>query len=234
MGQDTPVGRPRRFPAETRHRRSRAIASQREATRAPAPPPRLRRQGAKTAPKTKVSSPGRSVGFELRTAAFSVDAALPLGQHHLDLARSKLQSSIFEALACCHSDTVTQITENRVGEVSFEFFRLEFFSERTARTKRIKTGHRSPAGGVSIGPSALDRRTGAVRSCVRSRCIAGSPRGALRRHHCRPARCAGFWHVSASAAGAAAGQHESRPAVPPAQGAAARAGSPIEPGRTGA
>jgi hypothetical protein len=152
-----------------------------------------------------------------------------------NIIRSKLQSSIFEALACCHSDTVTQITENRVGEVSFEFFRLEFFSERTARTKRIKTGHRSPAGGVSIGPSALDRRTGAVRSCVRSRCIAGSPRGALRRHHCRPpARCAGFWHVSASAAGAAAGQHESRPAVPPAQGAAARAGSPIEPGRTGA
>ena len=38
-----------------------------------------------------------------------------------------------------------------------------------------------------MGPSALYRRTGTVRSSVRSPHIVGSQRSAPRRHHCRPA-----------------------------------------------
>jgi hypothetical protein len=38
-----------------------------------------------------------------------------------------------------------------------------------------------------MGPIALDRRTGTVRSSVRSHEITGSRPGVPRRHHCRPA-----------------------------------------------
>ena len=51
--------------------------------------------------------------------------------------------------------------------------------------------HSSPAGAVSIGPSALDRRTGAVRSSVRSHRIVGSRPDVPRRHPCRPATLLG-------------------------------------------
>ena len=56
--------------------------------------------------------------------------------------------------------------------------------------------HSSPAGAVSIGPSGLDRRTGAVHSSVRSRDIVGSQPTVPRRHHCRPAASSGgVWHA---------------------------------------
>ena len=62
--------------------------------------------------------------------------------------------------------------------------------------KRRKTGHSPPAGGASMGPSALDRKPSAVCSSVRSHGIVGSQRGAPRRHRCRPpACCEGFWHA---------------------------------------
>ena len=48
-------------------------------------------------------------------------------------------------------------------------------------------GHSSPAGGASIGPSGLNRRTSAVHNSVRSHRIADSQPTVLRRHHCRPA-----------------------------------------------
>jgi hypothetical protein len=53
-------------------------------------------------------------------------------------------------------------------------------------------GHSSPAGTVSTGPSALYRRSTAVRSSVRSHHIVGSQPNVPRRHHCRRvARCEG-------------------------------------------
>jgi hypothetical protein len=56
--------------------------------------------------------------------------------------------------------------------------------------------HSSPAGAVSIGPSGLDRRTGAVHSSVRSCDIVGSQPTVPRRHHCRPvASSGGVWHA---------------------------------------
>jgi hypothetical protein len=68
--------------------------------------------------------------------------------------------------------------------------------------KRTKPERSSPAAGVSVGPSALDRRTGTVRSAVRSRGIARSLHGAPRRHHCRPAaRYDRLQRLSAASAG---------------------------------
>ena len=49
--------------------------------------------------------------------------------------------------------------------------------------KRSKTDHSSPAEEVSMGPSALDRRTGATRSSVRSHRIVGLQPSVPRRHH---------------------------------------------------
>ena len=63
-------------------------------------------------------------------------------------------------------------------------------------------GHSSRAGAVRMGPSALYRRTGTVRSSVRSPHIVGSQRSAPRRHHCRPApRFCSEMTVSAASAG---------------------------------
>jgi hypothetical protein len=45
-------------------------------------------------------------------------------------------------------------------------------------------GRSSRAGAVSIGPSALNRRTGLIFSPVRSHCIVGSQPSVPRRHHC--------------------------------------------------
>ena len=54
--------------------------------------------------------------------------------------------------------------------------------------RRTHNGHSSPAGGVSMGPSGLDRRTTAIRSSVRSHgIIVGSQPDLPRRHRCRPA-----------------------------------------------
>jgi hypothetical protein len=49
-----------------------------------------------------------------------------------------------------------------------------------------KLGRRSPAGAVSMGPSAFDRRNSAVRSSVRSHRIVRSQPSEPRRHHRRP------------------------------------------------
>ena len=63
-------------------------------------------------------------------------------------------------------------------------------------------GRSSRAGAVRMGPSALYRRTGTVRSSVRSPHIVGSQRSAPRRHHCRPApRFCSEMTVSAASAG---------------------------------
>ena len=63
-------------------------------------------------------------------------------------------------------------------------------------------GRSSRAGAVRMGPSALYRRTGTVRSSVRSPHIVGSQRSAPRRHHCRPApRFCSKMTVSAASAG---------------------------------
>jgi hypothetical protein len=51
---------------------------------------------------------------------------------------------------------------------------------------RRKPGRSSPAGVASMGPSALNRRTGAVRSAVRSHAFGGWRPAIPRRHHCRP------------------------------------------------
>ena len=55
---------------------------------------------------------------------------------------------------------------------------------RASRTKRARDGHSSPVGAVSVGPSALDRRTSTIHSSVRShhsvRWLRGAPRRRLR------------------------------------------------------
>ena len=62
--------------------------------------------------------------------------------------------------------------------------------------KRTKPDHSSPADAVSIGPGALNRRTGAIRSSVRSHPVVGSQPGVFRRHHCRPpALFRHVWHA---------------------------------------
>jgi hypothetical protein len=55
-----------------------------------------------------------------------------------------------------------------------------------SRTERAQNGHSSRGGDVSIGPSAFDRRTGAVGSPVRSHRAVRSQPSEPRRHHCRP------------------------------------------------
>jgi hypothetical protein len=68
--------------------------------------------------------------------------------------------------------------------------------------KRARNGHSSPGGGASIGPSALDRRNGAVRSSVRSHHIVRLQHSALQRHHCRPeVRSHCFRQASAASVG---------------------------------
>jgi hypothetical protein len=72
----------------------------------------------------------------------------------------------------------------------------------TRGQKRAKPGHSSPAGAASTGPSALDRRTNAVRSSVRSHRIVRSQPSEPRRHHCRPeARVDRLRRLSAASAG---------------------------------
>ena len=63
-------------------------------------------------------------------------------------------------------------------------------------------GHSSRAGAVRMGPSARYRRTGTVRSSVRSHRIVRSQRSALERQHCRPdALMMSFWRASAASVG---------------------------------
>ena len=69
-----------------------------------------------------------------------------------------------------------------------------FYTDRGA--KRSHNGHRSPAGAVSIGPSALDRRSSAVRSSVPSRHCTGWQPAIPRPHRCRPPELSRHvWHA---------------------------------------
>ena len=71
------------------------------------------------------------------------------------------------------------------GEMSVGEAALSHFSPIDGRGAR-KSGHSSPAGAGSVGPSALDRRSTTSCSSVRSHRAVRSQRSALRRHHCRP------------------------------------------------
>ena len=86
-----------------------------------------------------------------------------------------------------------QVVDGRVVTKSFQ---------RKSGPDARNGGHSSRAGAVRMGPSALYRRTGTVRSSVRSPHIVGSQRSAPRRHHCRPApRFCSEMTVSAASAG---------------------------------
>ena len=86
-----------------------------------------------------------------------------------------------------------QVVDGRVVTKSFQ---------RKSGPDARNGGRSSRAGAVRMGPSALYRRTGTVRSSVRSPHIVGSQRSAPRRHHCRPApRFCSEMTVSAASAG---------------------------------
>ena len=80
-----------------------------------------------------------------------------------------------------------QVVDGRVVTKSFQ---------RKSGPDARNGGRSSRAGAVRMGPSALYRRTGTVRSSVRSPHIVGSQRSEPRRHHCRPAvRFGAIWHA---------------------------------------
>jgi hypothetical protein len=56
----------------------------------------------------------------------------------------------------------------------------------SGRPDARKTAHRSRGGGASIGPSALDRRTGSIRGSAWSHRIVRSQPNEPRWQHCRP------------------------------------------------
>ena len=87
----------------------------------------------------------------------------------------------------------TAVVDGRVVTKSFQ---------RKSGPDARNGGRSSHAGAVRMGPSALYRRTGTVRSSVRSPHIVGSQRSAPRRHPCRPAaRFCSEMTVSAVSAG---------------------------------
>jgi hypothetical protein len=96
-----------------------------------------------------------------------------------------------------HGNTIRLALDRQKSEVGEAALRHTHSKKAGDRgPKRRKPGHSPPAGGVSMGPSALDRKPSAVHSSVRSHGIVGSQRGAPRRQHCRPpACCEGFWHA---------------------------------------
>ncbi len=70
----------------------------------------------------------------------------------------------------CEYESCTMRTLTRDGQPRLRAAESVRASERAAYVpKRAKNGHSSRAGGVSMGPSALDRKNGAIRSFTPSR-----------------------------------------------------------------
>ena len=113
-------------------------------------------------------------------------SARGLNQKIHDLHGNAIRSALSTAIA-------TAVVDGRVVTKSFQ---------RKSGPDARNGGRSSHAGAVRMGPSALYRRTGTVRSSVRSPHIVGSQRSAPRRHHCRPApRFCSEMTVSAASAG---------------------------------
>jgi hypothetical protein len=79
---------------------------------------------------------------------------------------------------------------NRISHTVLRWARPRQYFCRSGQNAR-NCCHSSPPSTASIGPSALDRRTGAVRSSVRSHRSVGSRPDVPRRHPCRPATLLG-------------------------------------------